>query len=559
MRFHIAAMTIVCSIFLGALSSAQTWMSELVASDASAQDNFGSAVATDGSYFVVGSPMTDLGASNLGAGQAYVYRQYASGWVEEARLQPSDPVAAGMFGSAVAIDGNTIAVGAPGAQINGVPQGAVYIFERVGTSWPQVARLGSAIPLLGDEFGAAVDLDGVRLVVGAPGKFGVGQASGAAYVFERSVGWQQQAKLLASDTEYLDRFGQSVAIEAFRIAVGAPFEDDPIKQSGAVYIFEGFSTAWNETARLKASDAHPHDALGSSLCLSGDTLAVGAPGGTWVGVHSGSAFIFEATPNGLQEGGRILPNDLGAGDRFGLSVSLHADKLAVGGPRHSGFSASGGAAWFFGRSGSSWLHLVTLSAALPTPHFQFGTSVSLSATRLVVGAPFASNLMESAGAAELWSVATGPAHTLFCFGSACPCGNDDADGGCYNSTGKGARLEASGSLSLSQDDLSIATTNLRSAQFVVLFMGPAQSSSHFGDGLRCTDAGNPMGPGYHLFGPAQLVGVDGTMIVGPGRFRAVPGLLPGDTRYMQSWYRDPGGPCNSSFNISNAIAVTFMP
>ncbi len=559
MSFQSAATTFALVLLVGTTASAQSWLREFIAADAAPDDVYGSSVAVDQSLLVVGAPWADATGTTLDSGRAYVYRQLGSSWVEEARLTPSDPTTAGLFGVSVAMMGNTIAVGAPGARAGGVPQGAVYMFERVGGAWTEVARLSAADALWGDEFGASLDLDGSLLLVGAPGRFGIAANSGAAYLFERLVVWSQQAKFVASDSEELDRFGEAVAIYGTRAAVGAPSEDDPIKESGAVYIYEGFGTVWNEVAKLKPADAVPFDAFGSALALWGERLIAGAPGGTWVGVKSGSVVMYESSVSGWLQLDRILPNDLGAGDRFGTAVSMHADKLIVGGPRHDGSSGDSGAAWFFGWAGTNWLQLATLSAPSPGPHYNFGSSVSLSSSRLAVGSPYTSSAMNSAGSVDLWSTAGGAQHTVFCFGVTCPCGNEDQNGGCFNSTGRGARLGASGSLSLAHDDLRITTTDLAAAQFVVLFMGPAQTSSLFGDGLRCADAGGPLGPGYRLLGPPQLAGPGGIVSVGPGRFQSVPGVAPGVTRYLQSWYRDSAGPCGSSFNVSNAIAVTFTP
>lgn len=150
--------------------------------------------------------------------------------------------------------------------------------------------------------------------------------------------------------------------------------------------------------------------------------------------------------------------------------------------------------------------------------------------------------------------------TLSCFGNACPCGNDDAAAGCFNSTGRGAFLAGVGSLTVAVDDLALATTQLPPFANGILFMGSALVGPlPFGDGLRCV-AGSTFRWGFANSGAA------GTFTYGPGlsafssaNFPVQFQLTAGSTWNFQTWYRDPGGPCGSGFSMSNAESVTFVP
>lgn len=143
--------------------------------------------------------------------------------------------------------------------------------------------------------------------------------------------------------------------------------------------------------------------------------------------------------------------------------------------------------------------------------------------------------------------------TSYCFCTlGAPCGNADPLGGCRNSTGLGARLTASGTSSVSRDDLVLTTSQLPANQFALTFMAnSALNPTVFGDGFRCS------GGGLVRFG-VKSTGPTGRVVHGPG-LAAAHGISPLSTFHFHTWYRDPGGPCGNSFNTSNAVSVSFLP
>ena len=139
----------------------------------------------------------------------------------------------------------------------------------------------------------------------------------------------------------------------------------------------------------------------------------------------------------------------------------------------------------------------------------------------------------------------------YCFGDACPCGNNDPSAGCANSTGVGALLTAQGSSSVGSDDMSMSVTNARTGQPGVLFSATVQLSPQpFRDGLFCTNT-NSIRLGVEFFA------VGGNATWGPG-IAALGSFSPGDVRHFQVWYRDPTiSPCGSGSNLTNALTVTY--
>jgi len=186
--------------------------------------------------------------------------------------------------------------------------GAVYVFERTGTSWSQQAFVKASNADLDHNFGHDVALSdsGTTLVVGAPRErsssstLDVGMAddtaydAGAAYVFVRGGSvWTQQAYLKASNTDANDHFGTTVALSAhgLTLAVGADGEDSSAltgtqdgsdhsaADAGAVYVYR-FASSWSFNGYVKATNTDAADWFGGAIALSADgsRLACGASG-----------------------------------------------------------------------------------------------------------------------------------------------------------------------------------------------------------------------------------------------------------------------------------------
>ena len=174
--------------------------------------------------------------------------------------------ATALFGETLSISGDTAVIGAPG-QGSSPTQGQVYVFVRSGSTWTQQAILTAADGVAGDNFGSAVALDGDTALIGAPGPLNAG--GGAAYVFVRSGStWTQQAKLTGdNDGGYFNIFDHSVAISGDTVVIGA-FQQ-ATNQADA-YVFVRSGSAWTQQAVLSAGGT-----FGTSVSVSGDTVVLG--------------------------------------------------------------------------------------------------------------------------------------------------------------------------------------------------------------------------------------------------------------------------------------------
>lgn len=423
---------------------------------------FGRALDMDGDTLVVGAALEDSGSTGVGgnpfdtsaedAGSAYVFVRNGSTWTQQAYVKASNTQAFDTFGASVAIDGDTLVVGATkedsaatgvnGDQANNAAQdsGAVYVFVRNGSTWSQQAYVKASNTDAGDWFGSAVAISGDTLVVSAIGERSAATGvdgnelddtlswAGAVYVFARTGStWTQEAYLKPVNTDRNDYFGASIAIEGDRIVVGAPYEsssatgvggdstDDSLKRSGAVHVFERVGGTWTQTAYVKASNTGFDDRFGDAVALSGDALAVGASGehsaATGVGgneaddsaIAAGAVYVFRSSGGTWAQEAYIKASNTGAIDLFGAKLDLDGDALVVGassedsaatgvdGDGSSAAAPSSGAAYVFGRAGGAWSQEAYLKASNTGSPDLFGSAVAIAGGRVAVGAPFESS------------------------------------------------------------------------------------------------------------------------------------------------------------------------
>jgi hypothetical protein len=204
--------------------------------------------------------------------------QSGTGWVQEAKLVASDPSQQARFGTAVAMGEDTVIVGSPGADSPTLPNtGAVYVFERSGTTWVERQKLVAGDPTPSG-FGHSVALEDGRAVIGAWGDSIAGLAgSGSAYVFERSAAaWAEVQKLVPGDPMAQGLFGADVALAGDTVLIGAYGGGAYPFGPGSAYVFARHGSTWSEEQKLVPSGGGPTDVFGWSVALAGDTALIGA-------------------------------------------------------------------------------------------------------------------------------------------------------------------------------------------------------------------------------------------------------------------------------------------
>jgi hypothetical protein len=316
----------------------------LVGADGAAKDGFGLAVAIDGDTAVVGAP-----GVRSGRGAVYVFDRVGNVWTQTGKLTATNtlPDAANdngnRVGTSVAIHGDTIVAGAPGTNIAGGPQGAgaVYTFTRTGTAQrTQTSMLTVSDAAAYEELGDTVAIDGETVVAGAPCADIRGiTCAGALFTFPRQGTGQrtESGVLFASDAEQYGNLGKALAIDGDTIAAGA---------TRAVYTFatDGAPAQRAETAKLIAPDAAEFALFGYSVAIEGDTIASGAPQADVAGrERQGAVYTFARTGAATREPtAKLIASDGSAHDFFGSSVAIGGTILVPGARAVYGFERTGG-------------------------------------------------------------------------------------------------------------------------------------------------------------------------------------------------------------------------
>ena len=338
------------------------WMprATLLPSDGAPSAFFGSAVAISGDVIVVGVPSTDHTVAD--SGSAYVFVRPPGGWsgtlYESAKLRSSNPGYFDRFGQFLAVSGDTVVVSAYWSDASGPSSGCAYVFVKPAGGWSGVlfedARLLPSTGQSYDHFGSAVAVSGPTVAIGAYWVEEAGPFTGAAYVFERpEAGWAgtvfERAKLIASDRRSYAYFGQSIAIDGGTVFVGAndsAYSSDP--GTGAAYAFERPVAGWSgtlvENARLLASDGSGGDSFGVSLSAADGLVVVGASEDDDRGDRTGAAYVFErpgaAWAGTSSEAVKLLASDGASGNGLGFPVALANRTVVAGVPQDADYSGA---------------------------------------------------------------------------------------------------------------------------------------------------------------------------------------------------------------------------
>ena len=425
-------------------------------------DNFGNAIALDGSMMVVGAHLDDSGGRDRGAVHAFTLGGSDFSEIDWQRKISSGAGAIGMptlaegdaFGWSVALDGDRLVVGARSDATGGTSRGAVHTFVGVGTDFStlnRVSKLASgtgtiSMPSLsdGDHFGSSVALDGDRLAIGAFQDATGGSARGAVHLFSgvganySGLTWR---KKLASGTGTIgmpglsngDFFGSAIALDGDRLAVGAPGDGAGEAGQGAVHLFNGvgedfLGLTWRRkvasgTGAIGMPTLSSSDNFGYSVALDADHLVVGATGDSSTGSSRGAVHLFSGVGvdfSGLSWRGK-LTSGTGAANMpvlrddglFGLAVALDGNRLAVGAQTDTVGHLGSGAVHLFtdigiDYSGLTWRKQIATGigdSGMPflSEFDVFGSSIALDGDRLVVGAPFDDSGGHDRGAAYVFT------------------------------------------------------------------------------------------------------------------------------------------------------------
>lgn len=394
-------------------TNAQCPSQELHATNAGENNEFGWPVAIDGDYLVIGSGLEGENSNRTGA--AYVFQKIKDMWVEIKKLTASDGANADNFGTAVAINDETIIVGARSHDPAGIDSaGAAYVFERnYGgvNNWGQAKKLVASSQSDDAFFGFAVDIHDDTIVVGATRAF---SGDGAAFAFDRNFGgdenWGETAVLFSTGREHgyrTDDVGRKVSVYGNIIIVSELYMPDNSTITGAVTVFRRVNepAGWIEIKRLTAEPFQDDDDYAKTIDIVEETIIVGSAGRD----DRGTVFMYKRNLGGVDawgEYGTIYPSDGEITDAFGRVVSLGTDRIMVQAPSDQNNEGPDGSAYIFRRDFDSgneqWNESVKLLFNDAAEGESWSIKGAMSSNSIVFGNPVDDDFGYNSGSAYVY-------------------------------------------------------------------------------------------------------------------------------------------------------------
>ncbi len=531
----VGALCGLVALYVSPLGVAQEPCYEDVIAPASLEqgDCFGLSFSSSGNVLVAAAQNRTVGTS-ITAGVVYVHERRGGAWVEVQQLTSGDPVPeAQRFGSRVLTDGVHLFVQCPRQSMAVVPPGGstVHVYENEGGTWVLQQRIFDSQNLSGTP-----DNFGVDMCIDEAGRLFLTNLSGdTVHVFEKFAGnWVETARVTEADLGP----GMSIGIGSFGYRVDAHDNRFAVTHWGAgslpAHVFEFDGSQWNAIAQLESSPPGLFET--APIAIRDDVVIVGAQ---FENAQAGAAWVFEEGSGGWVNTLALRASDESAHSRFGHSLSLNDDFLAVGAPARDGGTLNEGAVYLFEPSVGGWSEGAIITSLHPVNQAALGSAVQVGNDRLFSSAP-GDHLAYDGSVSEFrLSRSVGLA-----FGESQP-----------NSTGVGATLSAQGSAVVGHNCMSMTAQMMPPGQFGYFLMSDTQGAFPL-----------PGGSEGVLFLGLPLVRFSGhVLVVGPGgdaTFAPDLSALPqatvisaGETWNFQMWFRDMNSGATS--NTTNGLAITF--
>ncbi len=355
-----------------------------------ANHSYGSATVVNGDYAAVSYSYhgTDFG-------RIYIYNNSGSTWLQQSILYPDDANDYNQWGGLANIDrgldfdNNTVVAGAEDWKSGANEYGKVYVWTRSGSSWSQ--QQGITPPTAdgtGSNFGAAVAISGDTLAVGADSYDAGGiQNAGAVYIYVRSGStWSLQQKIEYGQTN--SNFGSDVDLDGEYLIVGASNDDTAGTNSGRAFVYKRSGTTWSLQQNIDMPGASFGENFGKNVKIDGDTIAVRAVEHD-SDSRKGEIHVYTRSGTTWSHQQKIEPLDVAASDNFGASIDLEGDVIVGASSKEdTNGKTNNGAFYIFERSGSTWTQTKKHVASDPRDDQQLGHhqgGISISGDTIMVG------------------------------------------------------------------------------------------------------------------------------------------------------------------------------
>lgn len=370
-------------------------------------DRFGTAVAIDGNLVAIGSPGADAGAT--AAGRVRLHDLSASKPTAIlATLEDPNPDVDENFGAAVAVSGPVVVVGGPGDDDGAEDTGRVYVYNTGLLPLTTPARvLSNPAPAAGDRFGSAVAISGNLVVVGAELDDAGAVDSGTAYVYNLAspTPWIPVYTLANPSPAAGDHFGCAVSIAGSRVVIGASKDDNGATDAGMAYVYD-LGGASPTVPLYTLADPGPvvvDDGFGNAVAISGNTVAVAASGKDTGAANAGAVYVYNLAGATPAVPAQTLPNpDPQADDRFGNAVAVAEPRVIVGAALDNSPTDSGRSFSFNMTSPTPTVPSATQKKSTSTTGDLFGSSVAVSGVIVLVGCPSDNKTATDKGAAYVF-------------------------------------------------------------------------------------------------------------------------------------------------------------
>lgn len=356
---------------------------ELRPADLGPDDKFGFPLALDSDTLVIGAQGEWIPAAGR-RGAAYVYRLVGSSWVEEQKLELPEPPTPGddTFGWSLDIDGDVIAVAAPWNNSVAGSAGAVFVYRRVGGVWVLEQKLVASNGGFDEWLGYRVAVDGNVIAASSRHNSGAGFWSGTVYLFRfDGTMWVEEQTLSKSSYDY-KHFGRAISFRDNRLVVGSQYNPQfPLLDLGAAFAYRHNGNSWVVELSMHLNEVAPIDfQFGQGVFTDGDTIVIGSPGTP----TTGAAYIYEYDGLHWLFEQKIEATGVGAPGKIS-SGPTDGDTLVLGTPWDSAVGDRAGAAHVFTRSGTTWTQQQRLVAHGAAPLDHFGGAIVLGNGFAIVG------------------------------------------------------------------------------------------------------------------------------------------------------------------------------
>lgn len=361
-------------------------------------DRFGNAVAIDAGRLLVGAWRDDVpGFGDVGS--AFLYNQQ-DGSLLQSFANPS-PANSEYFGSDVAIDGDVVVIGARLVNTTQTQAGQAYIYS--AATGQLRYTLDSPNPATTGYFGYSVAVSGSRVFVGA---WNENSGKGRVYQFDAVSGALVRTYVdpRAAIAGASFRFGRDIAADANLLLVGAIWNDSVspvVDRTGQALLFDADSGSHLLTYNNPTPLAD--DAFGSAVAISGSQVVVGAPNDDPGGLgDAGAAFVFSTSGASLVQ--TLANPSPTASDLFGTAVAISGDLVAVGAPGDDTLASNAGTAYLYRASSGQLLQTITSPTTGSSPEDDaFSDAVAIEGGTLLIGASLDSRSFGDAGAAYVYT------------------------------------------------------------------------------------------------------------------------------------------------------------